>query len=186
MKLKFLLGAVAMLGMGGVAHADGIFGGWPLIGGPSYCATFTNGVCSQVVPAGETSITGLEAVPADLGPFGAASASGLTNGLLSVTQLGNGALVDLTTVATAQTIANSTAFEMIDGAQGSAFTVTMPAAPVDGQVVRVFCTSATVGVMTVAANTGQTLKNNPAAACTAGVGYSWRYNVANTTWYRVQ
>jgi hypothetical protein len=98
-------------------------------------------------------------------------------------------MIDLTTVATTQTIPVNTPFYFLDGAQGSALTVTMPATAVEGQIQRVVCEAATVGTLTVAANTSvvtQVVKGNPAAACVAGVGYAWRYQASNLTWYRFQ
>ena len=93
---------------------------------------------------------------------------------------------NLTTVGTSQTIANGVSWYFLDGAQGSAFTVTTPSAPVDGQILNVVCEAATVGTFTLTANTSQTVKLPVAAACVAGVGYQWRYLASNTTWYRTK
>ena len=183
-KFKSLLLASALTLVCAPAFANGIFEGLPLVGGGTYCVSTINGTCQQYAPAGPSAITGNEVAPANVGPLGTNVPSGADWALFSITQLGNGAAVDLTTVGTSQTIPANTPFYYLDGAQGSALTVTMPAAPIDGQIQRVICEAATVGVLTVAANTGQTLKNNPNAACVAGVSYSWRYTASNTTWYR--
>ena len=175
------------------AHAADLWENWSIIGGPSYCASFVTGttgqICQHTIPAGEPAITGLEFVPADLGPLGAtSSAGGPQSGLFSILQAGNGAVVDQTTVCTTQTIPANTPWFFLDGAQGSALTVTMPASPIDGQIQHVTCEAATVGVLTVAANTSvnasQALKLSPGVACVAGVSYNWRYVASNSTWYR--
>ena len=189
MKLKTLLLASGLALCGAPAFADGIYSGWPLIGGPSYCGTLLNGSCTQTIAPNESAVSGQEYIPSDYGPFGTAGATGVTNGLFSVLQLGNGLTVDQTTVGTTQTIPANVSYFYLDGAQGSALTVTMPASAVDGQIIHIICEAATVGTLTVAANTSvvtQVLKVNPNAACTAGVGYAWRYTASNLTWYRIQ
>lgn len=183
-RLKAGLLAAALLTVGsGLALANGMFFNLPTLGGAAYCALYAgDGVtCEGYVPAGPTTFSGKELVPAD---------TQLANGnqpqtvRIPIEALGNGPLLDVTTVGTTQTIPANTPFYMLDGAQGSALTVTMPAAPTDGYIQHVVCTAATVGTLTVAANTNQTLKNNPNAACVAGVGYAWRYQASSTTWFR--
>jgi hypothetical protein len=154
---------------------------FPQLGGASYCGSTVNNACVSTIPAGPN-FSGAETVPAD---------TGLSQGQtpqtvkVRVEAFGAGALSKIASPATATIPANTPNY-VLSGAQGSAFTITMPASPSDGDIQRVLCDAATVGTMTVAANTGQTLKNNPNAACTAGVGYSWVYNTAATTWYRLQ
>lgn len=199
-----LIGALAALVCGAVgAIAGGSFSTLPQIGGASYCATTLTGagalsgitgtgqstvgsICAQTVPAGPTTFAGTEYFPVDIYGLGSSVQSGgPQTAVVSLLQLGVGPMIDLTTVGTAQTIPNATPNYFLDGAQGSALTVTMPSAPVEGQIQSVVCEAATVGVLTVAANSGQTLKVNPNAACVAGVGYRWRYQASNTTWYRM-
>jgi len=67
-------------------------------------------------------------------------------------------------------------------------TITMPAAPVDGQVVRIG-SSQTITALTVSPNTGQSIKNAPTiftVTLTGDQGYEFLYRAANTTWYRLQ
>jgi hypothetical protein len=181
------IGAFVLIG-GSMAYGAGGWFGLPQIGGPSYCISQTTPggpgttpVCTSTAPAGPTAFTGTEMVPTDItGNVATTPATAYT----ALVQLGQGPMIDLTTVGTAQTIPNATPFYFLDGAQASALTVTMPPNPVEGQIQNVVCESATVGALTVAANTGQTLKGNPAAACVAGVGYRWRYQLSTTTWYR--
>ena len=189
--------------VGVAAYAGGSFQTLPVIGGSSYCASTVTGtgglggttgqgqgtvgsICGQTVPAGPTVFSGAEVAPFDLyAPGTSTSNGGPQTALVNITQLGQGPMLDVTSPATA-TIPANTPYYFLDGAQGSAFTITMPASAVEGQIQRVVCEAATVGTLTVAANSGQTLKGNPNAACVAGVGYSWRYQASNTTWYRFQ
>jgi hypothetical protein len=66
---------------------------------------------------------------------------------------------------------------LIDG-----YTVTMPAIPVDGQIVG-FSFTHGVTTLTHAANAGPTL-NNGLTAAAAGQAAAWIYRARNTTWYR--
>ena len=169
------------------AYAAGLWWGLPILGGPTYCVSFTGAAgttCASTAPAGPTFFTGSEAVPADILNN---TDRGPSSVYLSVTQLGNGPVYNQNPVGTTQTIPNMTPFYLIAGAQGSAFTVTMPATPIEGQIQRIICTGAgTVGAMTVVANTGQTISNAVAAACTTGSGFAWRYVVASSEWLRYQ
>lgn len=206
LRVAALAAIVASIAIPVVSWAGGVWQNWPGLGQSSYCAAIVgssnvqagttgqgtggssgigaNGVyCAQTVPAGPATFSGNEFVPADIGPLGVTSGQPTNSVLLSVEQLGNGPMLDVTAPATA-TIAINTPWYFLDGAQGSAFTITMPAAPYEGYIQRIVCESATVGALTVAANTNQTLKGNPGAACVAGTTYSWRYQASNTTWYR--
>lgn len=67
-------------------------------------------------------------------------------------------------------------------------TITMPASPVDGQVIEI-TSSATITALTVSANAGQSIKNAPTTlvvSATGPQGYSFIYHTANTTWYRLR
>jgi hypothetical protein len=183
---------VALFASAGLVNAAGLWDNFVQIGQSSFCATYATTAagqaCVQFVPAGPATFSGNEYSAYDLNQQGTTgvTAGGAQTASVGIVQLGQGPMIDLTTVGTAQTIPNNTPFYFLDGAQGSALTVTMPAVAIEGQIQRVVCEAATVGVLTVAANTNQTLKGNPNAACTAGVGYAWRYQASNTTWYRFQ
>ena len=190
-RISLLTGASAFVLAAGAALAGGSFQTLPVIGGASYCASTstTSGgqTCTQTVPAGPPTFTGSEVVPMDLSAPGSNNGNPVNTALANIQQLWQGQLLDVTTVATA-TIPAGVTFYALDGAQGSAFTITMPAVAVDGQIQKVICEAATVGALTVAANTTvvtQVLKGNPSTACVAGTAYNWRYNAANLTWYRV-
>lgn len=189
-RLKAIISSVALLSLGAVIFGPNLalkaqmWMDFPILGGPSFCASTVNAVCVSTIPAGPADWTGKESLPVDTNAGTNANTAPQTVKAFGVA-FGAGALVVVTSPVTAA-IPGGTPNYILSGAQGSAFTITMPATPVGGHVQRILCDAATVGVMTVAANTGQTLKNNPAAACVAGVGYSWVYNQTATTWYRLQ
>lgn len=204
MKKLLLAGAAsaAAVALAVGAHAGGMYQTLPMVGGSSYCASTVTGtgslggatgqgqgtvgsICGQTVPAGPAAFTGNENTAFDIfAPGTQVTAGGASSALVDIQQLGQGALLDVASPATA-TIPAGVVFYSLDGAQASAFTITMPANAIDGQFQEVICQAATVGALTVAANTNQTLKGNPGAACVAGTAYRWRYNAANATWYRV-
>ena len=72
LKTKFLAGALLALGIGmpAVLEAAGMFTTWPVIGGPSFCASNVTGstgqICGQTVPAGPNSLSGSELIPLDV------------------------------------------------------------------------------------------------------------------------
>jgi len=83
------------------------------------------------------------------------------------------------------TVANNVSYLILDSAGTLATgTVTTPAAPVDGQKLYV-ASSQIVTALTVSANTGQSIKNTPTTIA-AGGAFGYMYNLANTTWYRIQ
>lgn len=62
--------------------------------------------------------------------------------------------------------------------------VTMPPNPINGQRLDLMLGTNYVAV-SVAANAGQTIVTGAAIGATAGSFASWRYRLANTTWYRI-
>lgn len=169
------------------AFAQGFTTNLPSLGGASYCDSTVNNVCVSTIPAGPADWTGKENLPVDT-YAGTNSNTAPQTVKTSAVSFGAGALVVITSPATA-TIPGGTPNYVLSGAQGSGFTITMPTSPVGGHIQRIICDAATVGTMTVAANTTvvtQVLKNNPSAACTAGVTYAWVYNQTLLTWYRIQ
>lgn len=202
------LGAVACvtvifaLALSPALYAAGLWWGFPQIGGASYCVGYstypttvttpgtlpTPNSCNVTAPAGPTTFAGTEVFPVDIfGPQAGVTNTGPAEAYVSLVQVGQGPYVNISPgTSTTLTIPNNTPWYILSGAQGSAFTVTMPTAPVEGQIQRLLCNAATVGTLTVAAAANQTLENNPNTACVAGVGYAWRYIASSTTWYRFQ
>ena len=82
------------------------------------------------------------------------------------------------------TIANTTSYYILEPAGTLATgTLTMPASPVNEQVVTVASTQI-ITALTHSPNTGQTLKGALTTIAVDG-NASWIYRTANTTWYRV-
>jgi hypothetical protein len=80
------------------------------------------------------------------------------------------------------TIANATTFLNLNPAGVLATgTINLPAAPIDGQIIEV-ATTQTITALTVSGN-GHTIKNAP-TTLTGGAGFSYRYRLSDTTWYR--
>ena len=129
MKKKIFLGAL-LCTLSAPALAGGWYEGFPQIGGPSYCTSYTNGNCVSTVPAGPSTITGAEVLGVDLSVNGTGMYGPFTGGVLGLPQIGTGALSDVTSPVTA-TIPANTPWYFVDGTQGSAYTITLPASPVD-------------------------------------------------------
>ena len=82
------------------------------------------------------------------------------------------------------TIANTTSYYILEPAGTLATgTLTMPASPVNEQVVTITSTQI-ITALTHSPNTGQTLKG-ALTTITVDGNASWIYRTANTTWYRV-
>lgn len=65
-KISFgILTAAALTLSVSSALAQGLWSNYPIVGGDSYCAATVNGVCSNNIPAGPSSLTGNEEIPAD-------------------------------------------------------------------------------------------------------------------------
>jgi hypothetical protein len=177
-----------------LAMATGLFPGLPLFGWPSYCAgtNITGTQCAATVPAGPTAFTGSEVVPTDVyGPNSASTTGGAglypQTMFTSILALGNGPVV-VNTTAGAQTIPNNTSVWM-ENVGNTSTTITLPSTPVGGQIVRVDLATAQTTSILFAANAGQScLPACPQTknTVTAGTGYAWVYNAANTTWYSIQ
>lgn len=88
------------------------------------------------------------------------------------------------TTGSTVTLGNTVWHTIIDPAGALlALTVTMPASPVDGQIVD-FKVSQAITTLTVSPNSGQSVVGGPAAgASVAGITYNAIYRSANTTWY---
>lgn len=65
----------------------------------------------------------------------------------------------------------------------TSYTVTMPAAPLDGQIVAITCNNA-ITIFTLSGNSGQTVVGAP-SALSLGSGLRYQYVLADTAWYPV-
>lgn len=196
MKRKILaaLGLLAVLTT--AAIGAGMFQGYPLVGGAATCVSFnTNPVtgavlttCNgQAVPAGPTGITGSERVPADTN-----LAQGINPATVLITtpMLASGGYFRIVpTAGNSYTIPNNvTNYVMVPAGTLATLTLTMPATPQDGQIVRI-TSSKTITALTLSANAGQTILNAPTAitlSTTGSYNVALIYVTADATWYRVQ
>jgi hypothetical protein len=186
--MKKLLSTFALvIGLGVIGAIAQYWPSLPIVGGGSYCSAYGNGnVCTQTVPAGPA-MTGNETVPAD---------TNLTQGQypssvkINVTSLGGGAIAIVDGDATTYTVAPGVSTVILtDSNTITSSAITTPAAPVDGQYLRISSTQ-TVTTFSLTANSGQSLGSTTPSVITASTtvayGYEWIYRKSNATWYRVR
>lgn len=162
----------------------------PNIGGPAYCSSTTNAVCTNTVPAGPA-VTGAETIPADTNAAGGQQPQ---SGRFSLPTLGAGTL-DYSVPVTGGTVtALYTTRQIIVNPAGTiaALTVVFPASTnlVNGQRLGL-CGTQIVTTLTMTAGSGTTISNGATAmlvpvATGAASCLEWIYRTADTTWYRTQ
>lgn len=210
--LKGLLAVGVLAASTAAVFAAGSYSTLPLIGGSSYCASTVTGtgnlsgatgqgqgtigaICGQTVPAGPAAFGGAENVAMDLyapGVTPAALGGQPATALVNINQLGQGVVVDSAAAGATLTIPANAQFFVLDTGTAATVAVTMPAVAVEGQIQHLVCGVAVGTALSVAANTGQTIKGNTAATCTAGQAFAWRYVAAANgllvanTWLRIQ
>lgn len=197
MKKKLLLSTIAaIVASAGIASATGIFQGFPVYGVPAntLCQSFGNGgVCTQYVPAGPTVLTGNETIPANTNLANGANPQSI---MLTMASIGALPAVVVSPTAGSNTTIAATTGTLLVVPSGTLATVqfTLPAATglVDGQTLRISSTQ-TLTSMTLTAGSGTIISaatnNNPTSltpSATAPYGYEFIYNLAATTWYRIQ
>lgn len=200
-KIKMALAGLALIATSTYLYAAGMFSSYPIVGGAATCANFaTNPTTGAVlttcngptIPAGPTIVTGNELIPADT-----QLASGQTPQTVRLSMASLQALpyvyrlVAAGTAADTVTMSNTTGTLVYDVATGpiTSATVTLPAAPIDGQTALI-SSSKTITTFAVVANTGQTLAvTTPTvltASTTAPQGYKFLYRSTDKKWYKIQ
>jgi|SRR5665213_822805 len=179
--------AVAALSQSG---SMGLWLGFPQLGGPSYCSSTVNGVCTNTVPAGPA-ITGNEVIPADTHAAGGQQPQ---SGIIPLAAIGAGPYdyeVPLTGATITETAQQN---DLIIDPAGTiaALTIVLPVSTtlVDGQRWGM-CTTQIVSTLTLTAGSGTTIKDAPTAmlvpvATGAASCFKFRYIVSKTAWYRTQ
>jgi hypothetical protein len=194
MKLtRFFAGAVALLSVTALAHAEGMFSKMPIVSGAAYCALYGGDgtTCAGSVPAGPTVLTGNELIPADT-----KLASGVSPQTVNLkpASMGFGPTQYSAPLTSASITILPTTRQVIVEPAGTiaALTIVTPAATamVDAQRIG-FCTTQIITTLTVTAGTGVTVKNAPTAmlvpvATGAASCVEWVYVASNTSLYRVQ
>jgi hypothetical protein len=208
---KYLAAAAAVAVAGSLAWGAGIYQTLPIIEGAAYCgssivvgnaqggptgqgggvagAGVTTGtvICGQTIPAGPTTFSGTEVLAADIYTPGTAQiAGGPATAAVQMLALGQGPIV-VNTTAGAQTIPNNTSL-YVENVANTSTTLTLPAAPVGGQIQRVALATAQTTSILFAASAGQSCV--PAcpftsAVVAAGSGDAWQWNASNSTWYKI-
>lgn len=186
------LAAAAFLASPLAAQADGLFSGYPIVGGSSYCNSSVNGSCVSTIPAGPSPL-GTERVPADTG---LGQGRNPQTALLPSVALGGGAIqyaepltTETVTVAAAGAgtpAATTTTGTLILKPAGTiaALTVVLPPASalVDNQKLTITSTQI-VTALTLTAGSGTSL-GTAVTALAAGTPVSFIYRAADKTWYR--
>lgn len=170
--------------------------GLPIIGGASYCSSYTNANCSNTVAAGPA-LTGNETIIANTNAAGGANPQ---TGLLSLATIGAGKLV-VNTPTTGTTItvdAQTRQLIVAPTTTIAALGVTLPSAAstmYDGQRIGV-CGTQIVNAVTMTAGTGNTFGSTVTSQAmlvpvvTGGAScMEWIYSKTSDTagvWYRTQ
>jgi hypothetical protein len=202
MKRTHLLGlaGVALVAATVLARAAGIFPGFPIVpSGAEVGGTTTTGtaVCGATGTCTNGALSGLETVPADTQLPGGLNPATIN---MAMVQLGAGAyyINAVTATAFSVTIPNNKPIFIVDTTGCAAGvcatgTITMPAAPVDGQQQYINATATgaggTVTTLTLTPNTGQTIANIPTAitaSLTGSSGYRFLYQAVAARWVRLQ
>lgn len=193
MFIKRIALAAALLIVSGAAIAGLWNTTYPRVGGAAYCASYNNGVCSQTIAAGPTTLTGNETIPADTN---LGSGQQPQTVLVPIGKLGAGKTTYNVPVTTDSVTIDAQTRQLVIIPAGTiaAFTLVFPAATTlteaDGQRFG-FCTTQIVTTLTTTAGAGTTVLNAPTAmlvpvATGAASCVEWIYRLSNTTWYRVQ
>src|SRR5882672_3856455 len=127
---KFLL-ALAVAALPSLAMAQTFAPDMPIIGGPSYCFTTVNGVCTRTIPAGPVT-TGAETIPADTN----IGSAGIQSGKIPIALTGAAVQNSVPLTGASVTVGNGVNKLFINPAGTiAALTVTLPAAAAlfDGQ-----------------------------------------------------
>lgn len=190
---KLFISLLALTASVGLVFAQGgAFPNYPIQGGAAYCSSTTNNVCTNTVPAGPTTVTGHEMLPADTGN---SSGAGPANVLFPAQILGTLPItwVNVTTSAPTPVSASNIQggiFYIISAGAITSAQITLPINAYDQQQ---FLLSAnhTITTLTVTAPAGDTMGASAAptvltATTTAAFGYKWIYHKATKVWQRFQ
>ncbi len=198
MKMRSAMLAVGLLACLAVPVAAGLWSNFPTQGVAAHCAS-TNQAnttvptgstnCTTTIPAGPTTKSGLETVPADTNAAGGAAPQTVNFGLASLNAL------PITVQAALTSSLNTISATALQGgiiltASGtiSQVTLSMPPNPIDDQQ---FALSANQTITTLLVNawTGDSIDTSPTVltkSTTGAYGYRWVYDKTTTKWYRLQ
>lgn len=196
-KLKIALSSFALIAFAGFAlgQGQGLFGAYPVIGGPSYCSsTGNNGVCNNTVPAGPVALTGNETILA---------ATNLSQGRNPQNAYVTPATLNANPIYFAPTITTTTpSISASNLSGGVVFTsaatitsaaITLPSSPAQNQRYEI-SSNQTITTLSVTAASGDSVASNTAptaltASTTAPNGYTFVCDKAGgstCTWHRLR
>ena len=193
-KSKIFLGAFAAIAIGGIAIAQqGLWPNFPIVGGAAYCSSTTNAVCTNTVPAGPTTLTGNETVPANTN---LSQGRNPQNVVLSMAVL---KALPYTFVTVTTPPAAISASNLSGGVVYSSTTtitsasVALPGSPVHGQQYRIG-SNRTITTLTVTAPNGDSIDSNTTptvltASTAVADGYTFvcdRTVATTCVWKRLQ
>lgn len=191
--LRLTLAAFALIAFGGIALGQsGFWSNWPIVGGASYSCGSVNGVSNCTVAAGPTTITGNENIPGNTNLSGGRTPQ---NVLFSMASLNANPISVVTVTGTnpANISASNLSGGVIYNASGTitSASITLPLSPADKQQYAVNA-NRNITTLFVGAPAGTTMAANTAptvlTASTVGgsQGYRFMYDVASTSWFRLQ
>lgn len=164
-------------------------------------------VCQSNVPPGPVTFIGTENIPADIYPPGAQiMAGGAQTALVSVTQLGQGAVhaIDMPVTPAGQPIVvpPNTGFLVLDSGADASALVDLPNPAIDGEILTIVCNGGAATSLTVQTSGPTTTPRGPqtqaiapaqtAAACAMGTVQKYRFvammtgSLMGDTWLRIQ
>jgi len=197
---KIGFGILALALSANVSFAQSVFSQFPTIGVPdsTECLSYgNNSVCNQYRPAGPTTLTGNETVPANTNLSGGGQPQSV---LIDVNTLGAGAITFNSTTGTGQNpvVTNGVSNYFYTGAGTATFaTFTFPSAPSQGQRLCLYNAGTGILTLTSLVATGKTLVGTTptsipvavasgAQATVTNAGICYLYDNPTLSWYRFQ
>lgn len=189
------LALIGLLALAGASFSQqGAFPNYPIVGASSYCSSYTNGVCTNTVPAGPTVLTGNEQIPANTE---LANGQSPQNVLITPASLG----ANPVTFVTVANTGNPSAISSSNLSGGVVFVgtvtitqanITLPSSPINGQQF-VLSSNRTITTLVVTAASGDAIASNTnptilTASTTISNGYRFICRLVSgvCTWSRLQ
>ena len=191
--LKIALSAFLVIAAGTLAIAQsGLWPNFPIVGGSSYSCGSVNGVSNCTVPAGPTTLTGNETIPANTNLSQGRSPQ---NVLITPAALGANPIsfVTVTTPPTGISASNlSGGVVYVSAATITSANITLPSSAIHGQQYRV-SSNRTITTLTVGAASGDSIATNTTptsltASTTSPNGYTFICDKTSAVcvWSRLQ
>ena len=190
-KLKITLASFALIAFAGIAIGQsGLWPNFPIVGGSSYSCGSVNGVSNCTVPAGPTTLTGNETIPANTNLSQGRSPQ---NVLIKPANLNANPITFVTVTTPPSGISASNVDGGVVYTSSTTITsanITLPLSAIQGQQYRV-SSNRTITTLSVEAPAGDTMATNTTpttltATTVSPNGYTFIYNKTGLTWHRLQ